>query len=347
MIDLTKNTGLLIGDRPEDYRFGSTSPIVHEVRNSTKDWRAFRSKEERQNQNPEDRMHCVSASATNLLEQQANWMLANNLWPADALKFWDKGYIVDRKFEFSRRFTAKMSGTTRAGNYFYKVWDSIRKDGIVPDSMYPDDPSLTWDEYYKNPGEELKLLGKDSLKYFSVLYEQFTGSTGAQKKTALEMAPLQFGVTTQCGWDAEVPVCGLNANHAVDNDFIRGDLSYEIFDSYMPYQKHLPKNYSIPICYRAILYPITRNVPVGPTSPANVLFPIDMKYGETSLYVKDLQRVLKVIEPTTGFYGKLTQAAVWKFQKDNGLGNFFEFLFWRGRRCDKGTRDKLNKLYTI
>lgn len=340
---MNKNTGLLVGNHPQEYLFGSTSPIVHEVRNSTKDWRAFRSRDERQNMNPEDRMYCVTGSGTNVLEQQANWMLVNNLWPADALKFFtDNGYIVDGKFEISRRFTAKMSGTTHAGNYFYKVWDSIRHDGIVPDSKYPDDKSLTWDEFYQPISNDLLLLGKESLKYFNVQYEDFSNSTSAQKLIAREMAPLQFGVPTGCGWQAEVPLCNLSPNHAIDGDHQRPDTSEEIFDSYDPFTKHLAKGYPIPICYRAVLYPIRRDAPVTTVSKT---FDKDMIFGETSEDVGRLQEFLKVIEPVTKYYGSMTKDKVKEFMEFKNIGTWWEKnVYPAGRRVGPKIRAAINQL---
>lgn len=351
MKNLTVNTGLIVGERPTDYRFGSTSPIKHEVRNSLRDWRPFRSRDERQNMNPEDRMYCVTGSATNIWEQQANWMLANNLWPEDALKFWkDNGYIVDGKFEISRRFTAKMSKTTREGNYFWKVWDSIRKhkdgsgDGVVPDSLYPDDKSLSWDEYYQEPSDELKALGKESLKYFDLLYESISGISMAEMLRSQELAPLHFGVTTFCGWNSEVPVCGHAPNHAVDNDHIRDDHSYDIFDSYDPYSKHLPKGYTIPICYRAVLYPISQAQPIDVDSITS-----DLKFGDSGEEVIKLKKALARLgwhcsQPYSSLYDKETADVVFHFQLANISHTFLEMLFnLKGKVVGPKTRQAINQ----
>ncbi len=349
---LTKNTGIIIGERPEDYKFGANSQIKHEVRNATRDWRQFRSRDERQNMNPEDRMYCVTGSATNIWEQQANWMLVNNLWPKDALEFWYKhGFIVNGKFEISRRFTAKKSGTTKEGNYFYRVWDSIRPhsdgtgDGVVPDSMYPDDKTLSWNEYYKEVPAELTALGKESLKYFTLLYESIAGVAVSTLRESQELAPLQLGVTTQCGWGGEVPLCAAQPNHAIDNDHIRDDFSFDIFDSYDPYSKHLPSAYPIPICYRAVLYPVpAKPVPILVVPDASAPFLKDMAYGETSDDIGRLQKVLKVIEPVTRYYGNMTTKAVQKFMIDRNVGSWWEkYVYPAGRRVGPKVRAELNK----
>ncbi len=96
---------------------------------------------------------------------------------------------------------------------------------------------------------------------------------------------------------------------------------------------------------RAVLYPIKRNAPIAPTSPATALFRRDLTYGETSLDVGDLQRVLKVIEPVTGYYGELTRKTVLNFQIQYNLISWWEKIFLRGKRVGPKTRAKLNELF--
>ena len=49
-----------------------------------------------------------------------------------------------------------MSGTTKEGNYLTKVGDSIRNDGLVPESVWGVDDSIkTWDDYYSEIPENI------------------------------------------------------------------------------------------------------------------------------------------------------------------------------------------------
>lgn len=354
------NTGLLIEDRPTDFVLGSTSPIVHESRNLTRDWRLFRSRPERQRFARMDAMNCVSQYSTNQWEEQANWMLANNLWPEDALKFWNKHkYIVEGKFEISERFSAKMSNTTQAGNYFQNVLSSIKNDGVVPEWMWPAslDPNadlFEWDTYYLNPSEELKLLGKESLKYFSMLYERIDMGTQKNKleiiKKALEHAPLGLAVATCPPWEsALVPVCYANPNHAVCNDCIGKFYSFFIYDSYEPFAKELAAGYQIYSIYKAVLYTVKRNEPVVKEAPE--LLNQDLSFSEMGPEVLKLRSALSKMGWKNNFlwdvYDSELASVVFKFQLANISHVFLEMLLsLKGRRVGPRTREVINKFLT-
>ena len=357
MIKLIQNTGLLIEDRDTDFVLGSTSPIVHEARNVTRDWRPFRSRPERQRFAKVDAMNCVSQYATNQWEEQANWMLANNLWDETALKFWNKhGYIVNGKFEISERFLAKMSNTTLAGNYFQDVLSSIKNDGVVPEWMWPAtlDPNadlFEWNTYYLIPSEELKLLGKESLKYFSLLYERIDAGTAQNKieiiKKALEHAPLGLAVATCSPWEsALVPVCYANPNHAVCNDCMGKFNSFFIFDSYEPFAKELASGYQVFSIYKAVLYPIKRNEPVVVEDER--LLNRDIVFEETGVEVLRLRNALNQMgwknNTNWDVYDNELRSAVFKFQLANLNHVFLEMLLsLKGRRVGPRTREVINK----
>lgn len=82
------------------------------------------------------------------------------------------------------------------------------------------------------------------------------------------------------------------------------------------------------------------DIPV-PETPV-FIFTKDMKYGETSEDVKQLQKRLGVIQ--TGYYGDLTQRAVYRFQLDKGLPlSWYERNILVGRLCGFKTRSALNQ----
>lgn len=344
------NTGLLIEKRETDYELGGNSPIVHEARNLTRNWRPFRSRPERQGYARFDAFDCVSQASTNSWEAQANWMLANSLWPVDALKFWnEKGYIVNGKFEISERHIAKESGTTRAGNSFQRVLDALRKVGVVPESLWPStlDPNIDkidWDEFYKEIPQELKDLAKESLKYYSLLYESI--ARGSQKnraediRKALEHAPILLGIATCSPWYDRVPVCDSQPNHAVLNDCF--EKSYYIWDSYEKFEKFLEPGYIIHFAYKAVLYPVKRNEPIKKPLFQDIN---NLRYGKTNEDVKVLQRLLNVVDTPTGYYGGRTQRFVYDFQRLNNVASLLEVLFVRGRWVGQKTLAKLEELY--
>ncbi|MEK7578562.1 MAG: hypothetical protein AAB456_02490, partial [Patescibacteria group bacterium] len=327
-LDLTKNTGLLIGSRPEDYVLGANSPIPLEARNLKRDWREFRSRPERQNYIEFDATNCTSHTITNLWESTANWMLANNLWPEDALKFWNTNeYIVNGKFEISERFLTKMSGNTRQGNYFYKVFDCVRKDGVVPESKWFYQVGMNWDNFYAEPAEEIKLLGRESLKYFNLLYESIPAINPKYAVDllfkGLEHAPIAIGIGTCSPWDESVPACGMSPNHAVLLDHIE-DKAFNIFDSYDPVSKTLEAGYPIYTAYKGILYPIKRNEPIVKSETLEK----DITFGEISDEVLRVRSALNRLgwKNLVGWnvYDSELADVVWKYQ----LANLSWPLFW-------------------
>jgi len=76
-------------------------------------------------------------------------------------------------------------------------------------------------------------------------------------------------------------------------------------------------------------------------APQKFVFTQDMKFGDRSEDVKQLQKRLGVNQ--TGFYGDLTKAAVLNFQLNNGIQlSFFERYILAGKICGGKTRLKLN-----
>lgn len=103
--------------------------IPYEVRLESGDWRPFDVLHERQ-KDPVEVMACVTFSELNNIEIQ------------------NKFAGVD--VNFSDRFTAKVSDTQMNGNTFERVNDSMRHIGVVPESVYPNEPKAqTWSEYYQ------------------------------------------------------------------------------------------------------------------------------------------------------------------------------------------------------
>lgn len=199
-----------------------------------------------------DTMACVSFSALNCVEA-----LFNKLWPtlSEDNKKWlgDNGYLTNGRMNGSDRFTAKMSGTTRQGNYLYKVADSIRHDGIVPESVWPfpfdqRNPVFDWDNFYSEIPDDIIELGKEFARRFNILYEQvdIISQDYPDKMTivdALRYAPLQVVVYA---WPQ--PINGIYPR--VEENFVHavalGKPEYFIEDSYAingVFQKQLATDY--------------------------------------------------------------------------------------------------------
>lgn len=196
-----QNTGLLEGQRPTDWLVGA---INYEVRNSSGDWRDFLPTGEKQ-KDPAETMACVSFSGLNSLEIQTKHQTGADI-------------------NYSDRFTAKMSGTTKQGNYLWAVADSMRLHGVVLQSVYPTPANYNWDSYYS----EIPQSVKDQAIRLDIAYEFLPiRQTSLDKETLayhLKHAPLQVTVP------APYP------NHAVLAIHISGNTVY-YFDSYSPFLK--------------------------------------------------------------------------------------------------------------
>ncbi len=212
-----KQTGLLFKLVPTDYRTGA-SPIVSAEVNPTGDWRDYLPSQERQYKEFSfDTMSCTAFSALNICETYINFFLQTGKL-TDSHKVILQDYIDEQgKVNFSDRFTAIMSGTTKEGNYFQNVWESIRKDGLLPekDLLFG---GTTWDEYHDTTKitEAMKIKAKKILDVFSFLYEWVSFTPNTDFSIPLKHAPLQGAVN--------------NATHAVELP----SATY-IFDTYPPF----------------------------------------------------------------------------------------------------------------
>ena len=124
-----KNTGYIeVAPRPTDYIAGVNSPIEYRVLNHFGAWDVFRPSFERQSGVYFDSMACVTFSALNCIEMNFRALLAYQMLPKEMIKeLKDLGYYNDAlEFNLSDRFTAKMSGTTRAAGALWRRGVTLR-----------------------------------------------------------------------------------------------------------------------------------------------------------------------------------------------------------------------------
>lgn len=193
------NDGLLISEQP----VGAEN--TYTVRNESGNWPTPPAEIQYSTNRVTDSMGCVSYSATHCIESQEIALTGSTV-----------GY--------SERFLAKMSGTTREGNYVQTVFDTIQKYGMVPDSLWPEPANFTWDEYYSAIPQSVIDAGQEFLKKWNVYLRWVAPSEVAQ---ALQEAPIQ----------ALIPPP--NPNHAVEQIN-----AAEYFDTYQPFVKPLSPVYA-------------------------------------------------------------------------------------------------------
>lgn len=128
----------------------------------------------------EDFMDCASRDPHNTLELFFNYAYRNNLMkPENKVWLFNKGYIVFHDglpyVEFSDRFTAILSGTTKDGNSMKAPRQSIHSNGLIPKQMLPANSKMRFADYHnrKDITKEMMDLGKEFLTRFAINYEQY------------------------------------------------------------------------------------------------------------------------------------------------------------------------------
>lgn len=296
MLQPNANTGLLMtGPRVTDFIAGVASGIVSEIRNPNGNWEQYLPEDEAQIGVYFDTMACVTFSALNDIETQCNFLFKTGRIPDEKIRaLAELGVLKDGKFNFSDRFTAKMSGTTRQGNYLVKVWDSIRNDGLLPESDWPyprdqRDPVFDWDEYYKEIPQELKDKAKKILDLLEFKYEWLIPSGGLLEKQVaewLKMSPLQIATAVCPPWNTTEVIkgCSLGVGHAtLMYKLMEG--AYGIFDHYSPFRKRFAFDYPIPNIFRGMAY-VKGQTPKAPTPGVDSEFAKRMG-GKILLAVED------------------------------------------------------------
>src|SRR3990167_7034552 len=177
----------------------------------------------------EDFMDCVPRAINNILKMKFTWLLKNHkLNLANETWFKEKGFVVGDRVEFSDRFLAINSGTTRAGNSFKSVLDAARKLGSIPKSKLPAENWMGFDDYHDKTKITIEMfeLATEFSKRFFINYERGNESDFV---VALAKDPL---LTGGFAWPVAVngvyPRIEANPNHA----FIIFKPQYFAFDNY-------------------------------------------------------------------------------------------------------------------
>lgn len=253
------NTGLIIGEpNPEDYIAGINSPVPFKVRVKDGQWGEYIYDLETQKEGSLELMNCVTNSAINLIQLQLHLMISNGeLDEAHILFLKDKGYMDSAgHIQISKRFTAKMSGTTKQGNTCQNVGNSLRHDGLVPEKVWPWEYAKQdeWNEYYSEIPQDVKELGQEFLKWFEIFYEKVPFSEVTKQ---MQQAPLQFGIPICPGYSegGVVQKCSLEPAHAVMNYGYERSYDWAELDSYSPFLKKLAWNYPIAFAYKYLVNP--------------------------------------------------------------------------------------------
>lgn len=292
MPDILKtNSGVLIRE-PEasDFMMGALDrpSLQYQENVPDGDWLKYLPTTERQSSKIFDTMACVTFSGLNSIETQLNRLImAGLMLPGDFKWLFDNGYFgADGKVNLSDRFTAKMSHTSKNGNFLTQVADSIRHDGCVPESKWPWTETFDWDAYYADIPADIIALGLEFAARFITGYEWIATGPGTSKGIifkALTHAPLQLATQVCSGWSTEPVVqnCQLEVQHATLLYGYDGVSDYEIFDQYDPFYKMLAPDYTIPFILKHVIMPaaglITNNTDMTDQETLDLMYQLGFK----------------------------------------------------------------------
>ena len=162
----------LAGQSSEDWQFGALSvPCLTSI--PPEDREGFLPKGELQ-KGVEDFMDCASRSPLNILEAKFQWLLKNKMSNENSLWLLKNGYLNNGKIEFSDRFIAILSDTTRSGNSLKSPLETIRKKGLIPKAILPKRDDMTFDQYHDKNAitSEMLALGLEFAARFTINYEK-------------------------------------------------------------------------------------------------------------------------------------------------------------------------------
>lgn len=239
-----KQSGFLYKFDPRDYVLGVNSPLSGEEINTSGDWIAWKPSDEKQSDFSFDTMSCTTFSGTSDLETLFNFYLDKGMLSDEQIKFAkDNGYIENGKFNFSDRFSAIVNGTMPNGNYFPNVWDSFRKDGVIPEKDLPFsgknqaeylDKKLVTQAMRDKAQKFLEVMIEKDATGYKLNYEWVPVTTGIELSNALKQAPIQVAVTAE------------NPRHAIM--LLRMDTEFE---SYKPFTR--PRNRTIAYALKPVI----------------------------------------------------------------------------------------------
>lgn len=210
-----ENFGLIeVARKPQDWFIGGDgdffSPLNSKPLITGNNWETWLPVVEYQNNGGFDRMACVTYSDMNTLE-----ILHKK--------------VAGVELNFSDRYIAKLSGTTKFGNSVDIVFDAIRKYGLVLESDWQD-VNTNWDDYYKEVPAEVITKGQKFLDKWDIYREYVATYKKDLIFEALNYAPLQVIVRYDSG-DGLLNPTG-KYNHAVTCFGAKYGEYWLIFDHY-------------------------------------------------------------------------------------------------------------------
>lgn len=269
-----------------------------------------------------DDMSCCTHSALHVLETVMNYFYIEKLYRPETISFLENnGYILNGKVKLCILYTAIRSGTTREGNYFQAVWNSLRNLGAIPESRIPLFGGKTWNEVHRKtkitPEDDALALEFKScfeIEYAFLDSDYMSGINDVERKALeeiLQYAPVQIGVPIPC-------------SHAIMQYTLKKSV-FDVLDHYLPFFRKKDIN-KYPVAIYVAGY-ITERSKLTDTPPLARLLKIGMKGEDVSQLQANLRKLGYFSYPfNTGTFGVFTQNAVLNLQREYGLpvtGNYY------------------------
>lgn len=127
----------------------------------------------------EDFMDCATRAPINILAAKFTYHYQNGMLPENKRWLEDHGYVQNGRVDFSDRFIAILSNTTRDGNSFKAPLQAIHEKGLIPKPMLPRTSDMTFVEYHDRTRitQHMLSLGEEFAARFKINYYQIPRST--------------------------------------------------------------------------------------------------------------------------------------------------------------------------
>lgn len=253
------------------------------------DWRPYLPTPEAQATRFFDPFSCVSMSFNNVIETHLTLMMKKD--PDIELILKQLNALDENgKPNFSDRWLAKMSGTVPGrGNTMENIFDTVRKYGLVGESVWTKGEDMNEAEYYAEIPQDIQDKGLEFIKFFDFGYEKLPYATPWVKyssdaviKEALEYSPLWIVVDGRYEYD-ENGLIGhegkaISPNHATTN-VAEG---HWVYDSYPEFLKRFVPDYHF-MYIKSINVNLKKNMPK-----------LYKKKGQPAIYVKHWSKDLLI-----------------------------------------------------
>jgi len=230
-------------------------------------------------------------------QTQMGLISAKTIAWADSLGFMDIGTDGKKHFHSSEHYLQIRTGNGLNGNNITDVFDAARKYGIIPDSDFPIDSTMT-PQQYVNPALITQAMTDKGIQFLAgvggknfLSYNWVNDGTAnpTDRIKALPYGPLAIGVNVGNDWNTvtpPAPVLGASPGHCIAlfvETLIKGTDEADIFDHYHPNPKKLI-NWDIRFALQAFLTIVPPPpAPVPPPLPSNTPTPAQISSWQAFL----------------------------------------------------------------